>query len=447
MKSRVLFVAAVAAVLVVAAGCDLSAPAGSSVDVSGVLVSIPSAINNSSASRGVLSGQTVTVEDQLLADVQPIYNPIREHYNPIAQDVIDFADQLIAAVQTHIFDNEGAMTLLDGGEALQSTDSSAGEKWQVEKSGGTYTVENWQQLSDDSWKKILHMTVNVDGGYSGTIHACVGDEADDYPMTIKVVYDTADATLGQVTELWAVGMEAMADASETNNIPTKLWLKASQKAGVFNVAANVYYTQVKLHDGEAIGPYVDAVLGTGTDINGAYVYRGVVDVDTNKGQVALALTPEDQNDATTIFDTWSMAEIYKQAVAEWILDPNSYWDDQQTTTLLDAINNVLSNAGKATIADTATPGEVFIGLQDLYDVVSQDGDPDADLLGILFVTKLTNPGYFDGTQTSAFVGTNDLKKPTWAAEIPQDYGLDIEVTPKTIAELSVTMPGDAQPSF
>jgi hypothetical protein len=62
-------------------------------------VSIPTAINNPNASRAVLSGQTVTVEDQLLADVQPIYDPIREHYNPIAQDVIDFADQLIAAVQ------------------------------------------------------------------------------------------------------------------------------------------------------------------------------------------------------------------------------------------------------------------------------------------------------------------------------------------------------------
>jgi hypothetical protein len=337
-------------------------------------------------------------------------------------------------MQTHIFDNEAAMTLLDSGEALQSTDAEAGEKWQVTESGGTYTVENWQQLSDDSWKKILHMTVNVDGGYSGTIYACVGEEADDYPMTIKVVYDTADATLGQVTELEAVGMEAMADATQTTNIPSKLWLKASQKDGVFNVAADVYYTDVQLHDGEAIGPYVDEVIGTGTDINGAYVYRGVVDVETNKGKVALALTPEAQDDAATIFETWSMAEIYKQAVAEWI---------KADGTLISNINTI---ADPDIDADSSAD-DVFAALVDVADHFEAQGSQDAELLGILFVTKLTNPGYFDGTQPSAFVGTNDLKTPSWAADIPQAYGLDIEVTPNTIAQLSLTMPGDPQPGF
>ncbi len=434
MKSRFLVTAAVAAVLVVLAGCEFSAPGGSSVDVSDVLVDIPSAINNPNASRGVLSGQTLTVEEELLADVQPIYNPIREHYNPIAQNVIDFADQLIAGVQTHIFGNEGAMALLDGGEALQSTDSSAGEKWQVTETGGTYTVEHWKTISDDSWKKIIHMTVNTESGYSGTIHACVGSEADDYPMTIKVTYDTADATLGQVTELEAVGMEAMADASETNNIPSKLWLKASQKDGVFNVAANVFYTNVVLHDGEDIGPYVTDVIGTGTDINGAYVYRGVVAVDTNKGQVSLALTPDDQDEAGTIFDTWSMAEIYKQAVAEWIKDDG---------TLIDDINTIADPA----IHGTSTTEEVFAALVDVADYFEAHGSQDPELLGILFVTKLTNPGYFDGDASSVFVGTEEINKPEWAADVPQTYELDIEVTPTAISELSVTMPGDAQPSF
>jgi hypothetical protein len=436
MKTRVLIVALVAALFVVLAGCEFSTPAGSSVDVSGVLVSIPSAINNPNAGRAVFSGQTLTVEDELLADVQPIYNPIREHYNPIAQDVIDFADQLITAVQTHIFDNEGAMTLLDSGEAIQSTDATAGEKWQVTKSGGTYTVENWQEMDDGSWKKILHMTVNTESGYSGTIYACVGDAADGYPMTIKVVYDTADATLGQVTELEAVGMEAMADATETTNIPSKLWLKASQKDGVFNVAANVFYTQVKLHEGEVIGDKLTARIGNGstTDVNGAYVYRGVVNVDTNKGKVELALTPANQNDAGTIFTTWSMAENYKQAVAEWITGD---------ATLMSDINTIAD----PDIDTSSSADDVFAALVDVADHFEAQGTQDPELLAILYVTKLTNPGFFDGTATSAFVGTNDLRKPDWAANIPQDFGLDVQVTPQTISGLSLTMPGEAQPSF
>ncbi len=416
------------------------------------LLDLPSAVNapqsGSDPGQGSRSIIVHTAEDTALAVIGTIYNPVRDVYNPLASEIIRFTNQLIAEMDTSLFSNDQVIDTLKSDGVVELTFDDQSQKARMTLDNATYTVESWKKIQN-AWLKILDIRFSKNSGrYVGTIHA--RDEQLDavHRPEFRIDFDTSDPEVGQVMELRVINLDyddpAVTEEWESFNIPHKLWLKATQDDNSFYIAANVFYRNIYLN-GDQFTPYLMSVLNDNepyipgvTRVDANYIYRGAVNVGLNVGAVDLALVPEDTEDTGTIFSLYSMATIYKEAVAAWVKD---------NATIIEGLNFILDEVGAGfQISADSGVDEIFSALTLAGQYFEEQGYSDETIDAVLFVVQLTNPGYFDSV--SGFVGNDSIRRPLWADAVPAYEFLKV----RSAAEISsdtftVVMPDDVGPDF
>ena len=371
----------------------------------------------------------------VIASLQGIYTPVRDNYNEIANNAIEFTRDLLASIDLELFGNRRLVNYLEENGEFVFNDGS--QAWQITQTGTVYTVAGWEKVAG-VWYPTIYITFTQDGDHLfGEVVAIDTPEDSDSP-TYRIVFDNADADFqgAMTTELEAVNLD-YSNISEFN-IPTKLWLRAYAQGEVFQIATSVYYTDVNLEDNQDIQPYLMGLIEDPLNapyvpdelgITGLYQYRGTfqVNAEVDRGMIDLALVPGYTDPATTDeFTEYSVGALWKEAIAEWI---------RGDAALLDAIN---AAAGSDLHALSITD-EIFTVLVN-YQATLGAGESD-DLDNILFVVLLTNPAYFDNQFDDSFVGTAELNTPDWASELPNVTPLDIERDQLTMPNLTVDFTG------
>ena len=464
--------------------------------LSAVVVEIPAAISADSSGTASWIAARAT-DDELFDQVSGVYNPIRDNYNPLAETILAYADDALSWVDDEILSIETRMeTLAADGEisgtssdelftvhvALSSTDGS-----------DTYTIRRWDRETADSdtWEKTLHVVVAFDTTnetVSGTVYGAAepADTTAD-PIEFSIEFDNSDADLGMVVTARAVNLEGNVTDSDQANKPSRIWMtaNASETGVVFNMAANIRYIDVDLEpvtrDGSAVefsDAYMESVanLGEGTFDNSGdtayeanYVYRAVVETtstdtaDETYGKVDLALVYEGYDNAdagtgtTELFESYAIGEHYTEAMRRWVLG-----------TYLSTINGYLSTNSysadgdlDSTLTTSSTSESLIAALNWIKDDLGDSSDATLDeILDIFaFISRLVNPGYFDGTADADlgedfFTGTDEYPDPDanpddvpdWFATLDDnDFAFNIEVFPGDMVPPATD--GDADPFY
>ena len=407
------------------------------------LVTLPSSITPAPSGPSSAYGAPRGVAE-VIAHVQGLYAPIRDTYNLIASEAIEFTRDLLDRIDTDIFANGDLMDYLDenGSFAADTTDDLGRVVvWEVTKSGSDYTVAGWKDYSVDEWRQILYASFTQTGNRLTGYAVVAQDKALADRALFRVEFDNADPDEGKVIILEAVEID---DDSEVRNIPTALWLKAFQKGDEFHIAASVYYEDVDVESGALEQHYMDvlnngqngAFVVDGTGVHGAYIYNGAFELlgTEDRGAVNLALVPANYAGAD-YFSAYSVGAVYRNSIGAWVLSPAD-------STILDAINAVpgLPYPGM-TSTSTPTPTEIDQIFANLLYIQANIPEPSSELDNVLFATQLTNPGYFDSSETETFVGTADLNTPGWAATLPAiTLTIPADRDPDTISALMVDFP-------
>jgi len=425
--------------------------AGSAVGGLGdALLGFPAALAEPSATFSYVteSFSIKTTPADITGYLDYLYRPVRSTYNPLAAQAIGFVDNLLEGVETNIFGNQVVMAALADTGEWASYNQAETEAYRVTQSALTYTVEIWKTV-DAQGLKILDLEFTDTGSnYRGTAIAVSDTLGLSERPTYQVDFDTADAVLGKYVELRAVNIQPVTSAA---NIPRKLWLKAWQDGDGFFVSANIHYVQVDI---ETTSPFrtqfMEQLGAPAADVQASYIYRGAVDVTTDHGGVSLGLVPASvgTTDTATLFTDYSIGAIYKTAIAAWIRTNPTITTSTGDQALITVINDILVFYGQDALAINTGSNEadIFTALQAVKAILDGGGASSADLDAILFVVKVVNPGYYDGT--AGFVGTEELGKPSWAADVPALSG-DVGVSAAAIADaaFTVTMPPPAHPDF
>ena len=409
------------------------------------LIEFPAALVTSQADASRVTIKETTAEG-ITSYLDYLYKPVRSTYNPLALSAVEFVETVLDAVETKIFAEGSIRRALETSGSWTVKNNTNTEAHRVTRSEGDYTVETWK-IIDSAWLKTLHLEFGeAAGAYRGTVIAVKDTPGLSERPIYEVTFDTNDATFGQVTEVRAVKIKY--DDGIHPNIARKLWLKAWQTDNDFFVAANIHYTHVNI---QTDSPFYDEFMTelgqqAGTDtVNASYIYRGSVDIDTEQGAVSLALVPEGLAGVETVFTDYSIGELYKRAISDWVrTDPDA--ESTPTQKLISVINNILTAVGADLIDTTSTDDEIFAALEATKSYLDSAGQSSNDLNAILFVVKAVNPGYYDAI--SGFVGTEALNKPTWAGDVPaHDQSIDVSAAVIAADTYTVVMPAPAEPDF
>ncbi|MFP4362718.1 MAG: hypothetical protein ACLFR1_02485 [Spirochaetia bacterium] len=413
-------------------GDDTTTDETSQLDISNVLLEIPSTFSSYQSTR---SGDSAG-EETVLDHVQYIYNPVRNTYNVIASRAIDVVDAYLDAVDANILSIPSTM------DALEESGEISGPMEELDANGNSQTY--YISKTDNTYQVIISSVFDTQDGERelrntqidftkeeeriyGTVSVRTPVLLPEERVEYQIDFDTADPDYGQVIELTVTSLDNDSDnSSKTENIPTRLWLKAYQLENIFYIAGTVYYTDVIV---EEDSPYQDIFMseldpdgtwasGDAPISAGIYTYQGAADVsdpDATSGLVNLATVPFHYT-GTDVFTQYSMGALYKRVIAEWIKsDTETDMNDTEegVQTVLEIVNNALSAyESTISISDTSENDQVFSALQELYTFLDNDENQDPGDLGIIIaVTKITNPGYFGH---DSFVGTEDLARPSWA---------------------------------
>ncbi len=429
-------------------------PEQGKIQLDDTLLSLPEAVSapaqsgshggdNESAAAARISEQAV------LDEIAAIYNPVRDTYNPLAAEAIAFTQDLLKSIQTSIFSNQLLMDILDKTGIILWTSDSGSEKIQVSALEQGYVIELWEEPG--SWVKVLDMRFTKEQQrYAGTIYARdLKGDAYGSPL-YRLTFDTEDPGRGHLMELRAANLDS-GDASQDSakNIPAALWLEVSQDNSTFYMSGNISYTNVAVAEGSAFYPYLMSILSGGKDfvdgetsVAANYIYRGAVVRADNRGAVDLALAPASDNSTDGLFESWSVAALYREAIAEWIragtLDGEA---------LTEVLNRILSRADSdITVSPDSTTQEIFDALEDIKSHLADRSANTDDIDNILFIVQLGNPGYFDAQ--SGFIGNNDIRTPLWAAVIPAyDHLPVLPAAALADSAHTLTMPDDTGPGF
>ena len=230
--------------------CGLLAGGGDEITgLASSLIEFPSALVEAEAGTTAVSVKATTSAD-VTAYLDYLYKPVRDAYNPMARSAIGYVETLLEAVEANIFGERSIRRALDTDGSWAGKNNTKTEAYRVTKRELNYKVEIWK-IVDAQWLKTLHLDFYKAGEvYRGTATA-VDDTAGlaERPR-YKVIFDTNDATYGQVTELRATNIN-FADGADPN-IARKLWLKAWETDGNFFIAANIHYIHVNV---EIQSPY------------------------------------------------------------------------------------------------------------------------------------------------------------------------------------------------
>lgn len=450
--------ATAALLIIVLSGCDPSGGTDDIVSVGDALVSFPAALVNSTAATAsvrALSVTPMTTSADIVTYLDYVYRPVRDSYNPLAKNAIEFVDATLDSVDTHVFGNTAIMSALNETGTWTGEDTTKAEKYRVTLLNGTYTVEIWNTV-DTEWLKTLHLSFTRAGSrYFGTVTAVDDTSGLTERPSYEVTFDTHDPDYGKLTELTAVSIAP--DDAGASNIPRKLWLKAWQVDNDFFITANVHYVHVDIETGSDYYEQFMTELAGGTwtpgdEVEASYIYRGAADTTSEQGSVSLALVPAAVTDTTSIFDTYSIGAIYRKAIADWI-NANGPTDEDggDTTPIITTLNSLLSNAGATLLDDSGpqannTTAEVFTALEAVKTYLNSQGTSSSGLDAILFVVEVVNPGYYD--DTNGFVGTATLNTPTWSGAVPVcDAAVGTSAADIAADTFTVTMPSPAQPPF
>ncbi|MBI9101725.1 MAG: hypothetical protein JEY99_04880 [Spirochaetales bacterium] len=433
------------------AACDPNGTVdGVDTGISAALVSFPDSLSSSTAGR-----DSVDVSDTVITHLAYLYNPVRNEFNLMAENVIEFIRDLLDSVEINVLNNDDFMAYLaenDSWTNIPSTGTKSGyliEKGTIE---GDYTLECWE---DDAL--ILYLEFTEDGNnFEGTAWVA-GTETDD-GIYYRADFNTDDAEYGSVTELSALNLSQ--DASEMNS-PDRLWLKAWEKDGNFYINANIRYLRADLEDDDTFfKQYLMTVLkgsewNRGDVFGGNYIYRCVAKTDLDQGAVSLALVPESitTTDADDIFTGYSIGEMYKKAFSAWFNATGGEYEsepeeggygrliDLMTTNSsgLDFTGSELNTQGSVglstTLPMTLTDDQVFTYLEDFRAYLAEFVTTNnltwdlSDFDAILFAPNIDNPGYFT---SDGFVGTASADAPDWCIDFPVASG-DISYSAAGIA--------------
>lgn len=414
--------------------------------LSEVLPTFPASM--SSQTRGISPRETTAPE--VIDYIGYVYAPVRETYNPLADQALAYINELFSTLDSDVFDSYYIMRDLNDKGICKGTSADQSEKYFITKVDNAYTVQLWK-LVDRVWVKTLHLTLTKsESDYSGTAYARAASVSSDR-TEYRLDFNTADPDYSQVVEISAINIEP--DDAAEEEIPRKLWLKAWEKDSAFFIAANVFYIRVNIEENSPYRTQFMALLeGDDPDnIKGSYMYTAAVSLAAEGTEYAganLALVGESVTDNTAIFTDNSVGALYKEGIAAWLrTDP----DNSSGGKIVTDINAILVNGGQSAyvIADpaTATTADIFTALRKTKDLLDLSATANAELDAVLFVVKLVNPGYYDAT---GFIGTEELDKPDWAAQVPA-FPEESAISP-TAADIAadtftVTMPQDTEPNF
>lgn len=430
-------------------------------NLSDALVEMPDALVPATDGSASVYARATDATATVIERVQGLFTPVRDNYNAIAYDAIEFTRGILDAIDTHIFGSETIMEYLQENGALVFEEDDAAGRTEITLSddGTEYAVQSWV-LVGDVWTKTLDVAFSQAGDrLSGTIVVRDEDSIDEARPIYQVDFDTANPGRGgaMTTELRAVNLAyGLLDNDITTddfNRADKLWLLAYQADGEFHIAANVHYLDVKVEDA-SFGPYYMPVLNNGQNpsytygdqgVEGCYSYRGAFfDSETEShGALDLALVPANYAGTEPIFDAYSVGATYKQAITNWITADVAESAALRTNinTLLELLRTELAVTEPVDVTTSSDVDAVFAALE-FIDENWEPADPSErdDLAEVLFVTQLTNPAYFDSSLEDSFVGTADLNAPEWAADVPTP-ALEVEVNQTDLPELTIEMPG------
>ena len=386
--------------------------------LSSALVEFPSSISPSSATTRIVPR---SASADVIASVQGIYTPVRDNYNAIAIDAIEFIGELLDEIDENIFADAGLMNYLEDNGSLVAGDATA--RWEITRSGNDYTVAGWTYYTD-VWAQSIYVEFSVVGDrISGTV--TLSEESAAADRTIyQAVFDSNDPALGLVTELSVVNLDS--GNMDVNNIPTRLWIKAYDDGSSFQIAASVFYTAVNLEPGDLNDEFMDYINPTGAPTpEGVYMYRGSFETGgEERGKIDLALVPAAGYAGTDWFSLYSLGRIYEETVGAFVIADSG---------LVDAIN--LTGHVSPPITIGSSPVAVMTAIEQIYAA----DQTDASVANVVFSTQLTNPAYFAAGTGDTFVGTEDLLRPTWADTLPI-FGLTIEQDQNTLPSMTVAFP-------
>ena len=422
------------------------------------IIEIPRAVNarQSQQEAGALRTalrDTTDVESVILASLRDIYNPVREEFNPMASMAIEFTKELLNQIDTNIFGNENIMRKLYNDGIVEVTFDNETQKARMTKQDNTFTLEQWISISD-TWLKLMDISFSKDEDrYQGTIYTRAEqiDPAD--RPEYRFDFDTADPELGQTMELRMMNIDFddpdIDEYRDDYNIGKKLWMKASQDNATFYISANIYFERVDLNPDAGFYEYYMWVLNDEnqyvpgeTNVHANYIYRGAVQVDDDNGAVDLALVPAMNSEVQTVFDNYSIGNIYREAIAEWVRkDPGDEY------VPLEVINYVLEQGGAdIQITESSSTDDIFTAIEAVKEILEESGERNNFLESILFVIQIVNPGYFETDY--GFVGNDEIRRPEWADAIPPFDHLEVlPAAEVSSAGFTVAMPNDTDPDF
>ncbi len=442
MKTKLIFKLFLFAVIPVFLSCNILTE---EISLSKATLDLPSSINEPET-RSITRSESPLIINAL----KHLYDPIREEYNPMASQAIDYIKNILLLIDENIFHSREIMTSLirDNFYELPFTDDNSTENMlRVTRNENDYEVEMWKK-AESAWIKYLNIafTVNRDN-LNGIIYLSEPSLVQEKNVLYKIIFNTDDSC-GHSLELSAINLDYSEGADLSENIADRLWLKICKSSNSFYISANVHYTHVNLGNSTGFDDYVMAQLYDGsyipgtTVVNANYIYSGAVNLTNGNGAVSLALVPESDNSTSEIFDEYSIGNIYKEAIVEWIKEAT---DTESGKPLIQVINDVLNQAEENIISVSSSSDEIFTALGQVQSYLETHGNTDnSTLKEILFVVKLVNPGYFE--KDNGFIGNDLINTPAWADLVPDFHAFPI----KSAAELSgdsfiFEMPNDNPP--
>lgn len=443
------------------ASCGIFPGAEQGIDLTGLTPEIPGVIARGGApapdSAGTQSfGRLASTTDQeLLDELSSVYQPVWNQYNVIGVEAIQFVDDLLAGIEENIFDAPVLRRRAESGEILvieytEADDRPAVIRVAFTQASNTWVIEQWRtdaitNPGDPQLVKNLHVTlVQSAEGDSGTITVRDLAEAAEVRTTWAVDFSTdPDGNASVVLRGDQLDYDDPTDPEDNLNIPSRIWLEAAEADDRFVVTGNISYAMVDPPDTLAFRDEYLSVLNGGSvpdgDLSANYLYRAVVNTETDNASIELALVPADYA-GTDFFSEYSVGAVYREAIGNWVLA-----SDGEDPDYVAALNAALSLDPPLTSASSVA--DVFDALEALA-----AAEPDnADLAGVLFAVKLTNPAYLEPTfvggepsgQLVATAGMGTAAIPDWADEVAPPADL-LPPTPEFVngTGFSVVMPED-----
>jgi len=385
------------------------------ITLSKVILDLPSAINAPESRENKKGVSAATIFNT----ISLLYSPIRDEFNPLAAQALDYTKNIFFLIDENIFHNRPVMAKINRDNLLETDfdDNGTEGRLRISKNESTYTVELWQK-NDTAWDKALYVEFTLTNTvYTGTLYTALPVQGSAEKILYKIDFNTADVC-GHSMVISIINLEYAENGSE--NIPSRIWLKVCKSGNRFYAAGNRYSLNVNIgrdmdFSNEVMDQLYDGEYVPGTTVvNANYIYTAAVDLTSGNGAASVALVPETDNRTAEIFDIYSVGNIYREAVAQWIkntTDPD----------LIQIINDILTDAGEVLISKDSSTNAIFEALQQVKEYLGEQSDETLD--GILFVVQLVNPGYFSGE--SGFTGNDLINTPSWAADVPNFYPFPI----------------------